>query len=98
MVTASLAPTIGRVVQVNLGTEASPLWRPAIIVQVWSERMLNLQLFTDGDNDRAALASIQAGPVAGKKPVPPVVWLTSIEEGTAARRWRWPPRATGAVT
>lgn len=57
-----MIPSIGRIVLVNLGrnplksdSETEHL-RPAIVVRVWGDTpqaAINVQLFTDGDNDRS---------------------------------------------
>jgi hypothetical protein len=57
--------------------------RPAIVVRVWSEVGVNLQVFMDGANDR----------VSG----PGVVWATSVLYADPAehkpRTWHWIERA-----
>lgn len=54
-------PTVGRFVQVNIGTDASPLWRPALVTAVWPGEFsahpatdvgVNVTVFPDGENDR----------------------------------------------
>lgn len=89
----SLQPTVGRTLHVNIGTEAAPRWRPAVVVEDWNgDGVVNVQVFTDGDNDREALHAL--GSVKrSSSPVPSVVWLTSIHEGVDSRCYRWPPRA-----
>lgn len=58
------APTVGRFVQVNIGTDAEPAWRPAIVTAVWPHEFgghpvthvgLNVTVFPDGENDRLLL-------------------------------------------
>lgn len=53
-------PTVGRFVQVNIGDEERPAWRPALVVAVWPDEFsqhpvtpvgLNCQVFFDGMND-----------------------------------------------
>jgi hypothetical protein len=54
--------------------------RPAIIVHMWTDEMVQLQVFTDGTNDRADGL--------------PVVWVTSVHqdesEDKQMRTWHWP--------
>lgn len=58
------APTVGRFVQANIGTDAAPAWRPALVTAVWPNEFashpvidvgLNLTVFPDGENDRSLL-------------------------------------------
>ena len=46
-------PRVGEIVNFVLGADANRMReiRPAIIVRVWSEVCVNLQVFTDGRND-----------------------------------------------
>jgi hypothetical protein len=72
-------PSIGRIVHYCL--ESGPKegeYRPAIIVKVWSETCVNLQVFTDNDNDN----------------LPNAYWVTSALEGEVGtkRTWCWPQR------
>ena len=88
---AKQQPTIGRTLHVNIGTEKEPRWRPAVVVEYWGGKgSVNVQLFTDGDNDFQALHD--NGFCKLKSP-PAVLWLTSVTEGEATRNWRWPPRS-----
>jgi hypothetical protein len=71
-------PSIGRVVHFVLpeGPHKGE-HRPAIIVRVWSDEMVNLQVFTDGQNDDAD----------------DVEWVTSAHQDTSGqelRTWHWP--------
>ena len=81
---AEQVPSIGRVVHYVL--EAGPHQgdhRPAFIVNVWSNDLVNLQVFTDGSND--------VYPNQG--PVPATLWRTSKhhdEEEKALGTWHWP--------
>lgn len=77
-----MTPSVGRIVHYvlpdgrNRGTH-----RPALIVAVWSETIVNLQVFTDGPND-------------GNDYVTGQVWRTSVrfaEEGDFGT-WHWPER------
>ncbi len=56
---------------------------PAIIVAVWSDTCVNLQVFTDGGNsDEANMSSVK--------------WVTSLSldasETPQPRTWHWPER------
>jgi hypothetical protein len=72
-----IKPTVGRTVLYVLG-EGSNLGqiRPAIIVRVWSDNCVQLQIFTDGENDQ----------------LPNVHWATSVlynPDGFTMRTWHW---------
>jgi hypothetical protein len=77
-----MRPTIGRVVHYVLPSGHHPGdHRPAIITRVWSETCVNLQVFTDGDND------YDHGPN--------VLRITSANydaDGTQPCSWHWPER------
>lgn len=68
-----MKPTIGRIVEYVM--EDGQI-RPAIIVRVWSDICVQLQVFTDGDND-------------GKQGN--VMWATSVlqDENKSPRSWDW---------
>lgn len=56
--------------------------RPAFVVRVWSEKSVNLQVFTDSDPNMTA-----------NDCMPQVLWATSIaqdEETKAGRTWHYP--------
>lgn len=60
----------------NLANVGHP--RPAIIVRVWNDDCVQLQVFTDGTNDRADGAN--------------VIWVTSVnhdQDQKAPRTWHW---------
>lgn len=78
-------PSIGRVVHYVLSIEdgTNPpnvgQHRPAFIVRVWNEDCVQLQVFTDGKNDRPD----------GENGI----WVTSVvqdEEEKKPRTWHWP--------
>ena len=78
-------PSLGRIVHYVL--ESGPGagdHRPAIIVRVWSETTVNLQVITD------------SGPDANSNDQKPqVMWKTSIsqdEENKMGHTWHWPER------
>lgn len=55
---------------------------PAIIVAVWGDTCVNLQVFTDGTN-------------SDESNVLPIKWVTSSgfdESATQPRSWHWPER------
>lgn len=67
--------------------------RPAIIVRVWDRfaGTSNLQVFTDGSNDRKFTGETRRFPGdTGDN----IVWKTSIRysEGREPGTWHWPPR------
>lgn len=72
-------PTVGRIVHYVLpeGRNAGE-HRPAIVTRVWSDVCVQLQVFTDGEND--GLANVE--------------WRTSIlnDEAGAPNTWHWPER------
>lgn len=76
-------PTVGRIVHYTLESGRSRgEVRPAVIVCVWNEDMVQLQVFMDGTNDGPEYAS-------GLR------WCTSVHYAAepAEGRWHWPPRA-----
>lgn len=82
-----LKPTVGRIVHFHLSDGEV---RPAIIVRVWSDTCVQLQVFTDGYNDNDVLRSMQR---IGSGDAPNVLWATSSEHGTDAHQWSWPQRS-----
>lgn len=80
-------PSVGRVVHYVL--EVGPHQgdhRPAIIVNVWSRDLVNLQVFTDGGND-VSPSHDHRGPESM------TLWRTSRphdEETKALGTWHWP--------
>lgn len=74
-------PSIGRIVhfvypdKLDSDTQEK-LERPGIIVRVWSDTCVQLQVFTDGSNDGE----------------PNVAWKTSVvyDEGKRGYSWHWP--------
>jgi hypothetical protein len=95
-----MAPTIGRIVLVNIGTDypgtehEQPVLRPATVVRVWSPTCINVQIQLDGYNDdrflgQGALTSAKPHAVRGDA----TVWATSLCQGDGLGQWNWPPRA-----
>lgn len=83
-------PTVGRIVHYRIGgTDEAPEFRPAIIVRVWSEVGVNLQVLLDGTNDRVGRLP---GEVA-RVPDVGIVWCTSIMRGLGVGQWCWPARS-----
>ena len=75
-----MTPTIGRIVHYHLDAgphKGEP--RPAVIVCVWNDDCLNLQVLTDGAND-------------GEKYATGVYWATSSTGGAEPGKWVWPVR------
>lgn len=68
-------PSVGRIVHY---VNKKGIHRPAIIVEVWSDEVVNLQVFTDMRND----GELQ-----------PVLWATSVPYSSnmnLALAWHWP--------
>ena len=82
-----MKPTIGRIVHFvqkrPAGYGDTLVHLPAIIVAVWGESCVNLQVFTDGTNSDEPNMS-------------PVKWVTSASfdgsETPQPRTWHWPER------
>lgn len=80
---AEQVPSIGRVVHYVL--DAGPHMgdhRPALIVQVWSDMLVNLVVFPDGSNDYY--------PHQGDEPL--TLWRTSkkLDNEYKPGTWHWP--------
>jgi hypothetical protein len=74
-----MEPTVGRIVEYVLKDKYGKLQvRPAIIVRVWSDTCVQLQVFTDGTNDGPEYAS-------------GLYWATSVIrcENKTERTWDW---------
>lgn len=83
MSTSPTPPTIGRIVHFHFHDAVGNLvTRPAMIVRVWNDSEVNLQVFTDGGNDGID----QASGLWKRAQVP---YHHEIRAGS----WRWPPRA-----
>jgi hypothetical protein len=71
----------------------APVIRPAIVVQVWDRYAgtSNLQVITDGENDRKFIGEQRRFP---GDTGPGFVWKTSVlySEGREPGTWHWPPR------
>jgi hypothetical protein len=83
-----MKPTVGRIVHFVMPGNSQH--RPAIIVRVWSEQCVNLQVFTDCMNDLLP---------DGGQPAPGVLWVTSASyqepvanQTDGPRTWHWPER------
>lgn len=73
-----IKPTVGRIVEFcDKDRNGKEVIRPAIIVQVWTEDCVNLQVFTDGHNDNEFGVNVK--------------WLTSVLYSEEARycSWHW---------
>ena len=74
-------PTIGRIVLATFKNDHDELvTRPASVVRVWSDDLLNIMVFTDGSNDF--------------KDGRHTHWLTSVhleQTGEVSHTWRWMP-------
>ncbi len=90
-------PTIGRIVLYRVGTDDQglPVYRPAIIVKVWSPTLVNLQVFLDGTNDRLWKYVNGVDPLFAYEDecLKGMAWRTSIPEGEDIGNWSWPVRA-----
>lgn len=83
-----MKPSIGRIVHfVQYGPEHPDARKvlPAIIVAVWSDTCVNLQVFTDGSNSEG---STHEGLTTK--------WITSAtldeSDKPQSRTWHWPPK------
>lgn len=86
-------PSVGRVVHyVMLDGKV----RPGLVVQVWTDGLVNMQVFTDGCNDDTNLYLHERSGRDGGKGARNVVWRTSVRYDEAATpepgTWHWPPR------
>lgn len=79
-------PSLGRVVHYHFaGRDGATVTRPAIVVHVWDDATVNLQVFFDGAND-----AIGPGDLG---------WRTSVRfgapptdgTGILSPSWTWPP-------
>lgn len=81
-------PTLGRIVLAVIQDKSgATIVRPAIIVRVWSETTVNLQVFLDGAG--GAQAEWNDGLGAN------VLWKTSLvldHSGERVGTWHWPSR------
>jgi hypothetical protein len=77
-------PSIGRVVhyRLDIGPHAGEC-RPAFVVRVWSDTLVNLQVFVDGTNDYDK-------PHQGTESLP--LWRTSVHQNSDNEpgTWHWP--------
>lgn len=80
-----MLPTVGRIVEFVLTDKYGVNQiRPAIIVRVWNDDMVQLQVFTDGTNDGPEYAT-------------GIYWATSVHrsENKEPRTWDWMPFQKG---
>lgn len=65
------------------GTDEDPVLRPALVVRVWTQESVNLQVFLDGHNDdeREIAGELARG-------VPGIRWCTSMQRGLGPHQWR----------
>lgn len=75
-----MQPTIGRIVSFKISQEEI---RPAIIVRVWSDTCVQLQIFIDGTNDRNKGFNIE-------EQLRGIAWRTSVVQGDDPGQWQWP--------
>jgi hypothetical protein len=80
--------SIGRIV--HFVTEEGT-HKAAIVVAVSGNESCNLQVFTDGNNEKGHYV---VNDLARKNEVPSIAWVTSVSysEEPAARTWHWPER------
>src|SRR5262245_20177326 len=83
-----MTPTIGRLVQFRVSeTEV----RPALVVRVWSDEMVNLQVFLDGHNDAAwKRAGVDVPMFTFDERERGQAWKTSVHVGNGIGDWSWP--------
>ena len=85
-----MKPTIGRIVHVNINSSEEhpePIWRSAIITEVWGGDCVQLTVFLDAANDANA-NRVDASDLVNAG----FASFTSCNEGTGHKQWRWPPR------
>lgn len=73
-----MKPTVGRIVEfIDKDRNGKLVVRPAIIIAVWNENCINLQVFTDGHNDNEYGVNAK--------------WVTSVvhSENKEYRTWDW---------
>jgi hypothetical protein len=73
-----MKPTVGRIVEYTTADRnGKKVVRPAMVVAVWSETCINLQVFTDGYNDNDYGVN--------------TVWKTSVmsDENKNHNTWDW---------
>lgn len=89
-----MGSTVHYVLDQPYGAGEAPVIRPATIVHVWDtiSGCVNLQVFTDGSNDRK-FTGIDARRFPGDTG-PGTVWKSSrlYSEGREPGTWHWPPR------
>lgn len=85
-----MTPTVGRIVHFLVERRGEIEARPAMIVKVWSEDCVQLQVFLDGGNDAAVKDG--GGGFAADECDRGLAWRTSVPEGTEIGQWSWPPR------
>lgn len=87
-----MKPTLGRIVHYRA---ANGTVRPAIIVQVWNDTCVDLQVFTDGQRDDGWLDPDECTGRDGGKATRSIVFRTSVTETASDgvySGWYWPPR------
>jgi hypothetical protein len=86
--------TIGRIVHFVMPDGKS---RPAQVVEVFTPPTVNLQVFTDGGNDRANWIKLLGYMPSPEADVPALLWRTSVgfdgSDKPVAGTWHWPPSA-----
>ena len=82
-----MTPSIGRIVHFTQkrpeGLGSALVHLPAIIVAVWSDSGVNLQVFTDGSNSEDGYGGSN------------IKWVTSVmrdESAIQPRSWHWPEK------
>lgn len=85
----SIPATIGRMVWYKMPNGSV---RPATIVQVWNDDMVNLQVFTDGLNDAGMFKDSIADMMMT---VRGLLWRTSVKRGEGNGEWDWMPYQKG---
>lgn len=88
-------PTVGRIVHVPVCGSSGFVEdrRPAIIVRVWNDTCVNLQVFIDGRNDYNKFVSGRW--ISHEEVSNGYIWITSanyIDEFKHGAFWTWPPR------
>lgn len=87
-----IIPTIGRMVHYKMPNGDV---RPATIVSVINDDMINIQVFTDGVNDAAMLKEKDGGIADMIMASRGIMWKTSVARGDGNGEWNWMPYQLG---
>lgn len=83
------APSVGRIVHVNIGTDTDPQWRAAVVTAAFGGDLCNVSILLDGSNDQSAYRALPPGLDRADELH---ARGYSRPEGDGPGCWRWPPR------